>query len=118
MRLIRHGGAEMRTMVIASLVTLLLGVGRLPALAQEAGSHRGAPSGGANFDLQDAPLGSTLDLITQWADVKFVIDPADMDHKVALKLNDATLPQVLDATFLPIGLRYEIDGRRVTVWRR
>jgi len=77
----------MRTMVLASLVTLLLGVGRQPALAQEAGSHRGAPSGGANFDLQDAPLGSTLDLITQWADVKFAIDPADMDQTTRLHSN-------------------------------
>jgi len=46
------------------------------------------------------------------------VDPADMDHKVTLHLENATLPQVLDATFLPIGLRYEINGERVTVGRR
>jgi hypothetical protein len=38
-----------------------------------------------------------------------------MDHKVTMNLRNATLPQVLDATFLPIGLQYEVDGRHVTV---
>lgn len=108
----------MRTMVLASLAALVLGAGRAPALAQVAGSYRGNPAGGANFDFQDAPLGSRLDLITQWAKVEFAIDPADMDHKVTLHLENATLPQVLDATFLPIGLQYEINGQRVTVTRR
>jgi type II secretory pathway component GspD/PulD (secretin) len=108
----------MRTIVLASLAALVLGAGSVPAVAQVAGSYRGTPAGGANFDFQDAPLGSTLDLIAQWAKVDFAIDPADMDHKVTIHLENATLPQVLDATFLPIGLRYEISGQRVTVSRR
>ena len=108
----------MRTTVVALLALLSLGFGRVTALAEEAGRYRVAPKGGANFDLEDAPLSSTLDLISDWAHVEFAIDPADMDQKVTMNLRNATLPQVLDATFLPIGLQYEIDGRHVTVTPR
>jgi len=118
-RPIRHGGDEMRMLVPAALAALVFGVGTMQsAFAQVAGGIRGMPAGGANFDLQDAPLGSTLDLITQWAHVEFDIDPADMNHKVSLHFEHATLPQVLDATFVPIGLQYDIEGQRVTVRRR
>src|SRR5262249_14205864 len=68
---------------------------------QIAKAHAVAPKGGANFDLEDAPLSSTLDLISDWAHVEFGIDAADMDHKVTMNLRNATLTQVLDATFLP-----------------
>jgi len=108
----------MRTTSVALLSILLLGVGRMTALAEDAGRYRVDPKGGANFDLEDAPLSSTLDLISDWARVDFAIDPADMDHTVTMNLRNPTLPQVLDAVFFPIGLQYEIDGRRVNVSHR
>jgi type II secretory pathway component GspD/PulD (secretin) len=108
----------MRTTILALLAIPLLGFGSVPALAQDAGRYREAPKGGANFDLEDAPLSSTLDLIRDWAHVEFAIDPADMDHTVTMNLRNPTVQQALDAIFLPIGLQYEIDGQRVTVSRR
>jgi hypothetical protein len=32
-------------------------------------------------------------------------------------VRDALLPQILDAIFLPIGLRYTVEGKRVIVSR-
>jgi type II secretory pathway component GspD/PulD (secretin) len=58
-----------------------------------------------------------LEIISDPANVRFVIASADNQGTVKVNVQDASLTQILDTIFLPIGLQYKVEGNRVKVRR-
>jgi len=68
--------------------------------------------------FQQATLAETAAQLERWYDVDISIrDPGAAARRVTVDLKAASLPEVLDAVTVPLGLRYERVGRRVVVHR-
>ncbi len=68
----------------------------------------------------DAPLRTILIDLQRWYGVTFQFDDASIgERRLTASFNDSTLTrEALDAMMLPLGIRYEREGARITLFSR
>ena len=96
------------------LLIVLIAFGSLAGYAQEAGALL---EGEYTVEIAPAPLVEVLGVMRAEMGIRFVYSPSNLpvDQLVAVSAYESTLREILDATFVPLHVSYEIIGGQVAL---